>query len=176
MSNYRRNRISGGTFFVTVNLLNRNSELLVANIGLLRQVVKQTIQRWPFQIDAWVILPEHMHCVWTLPVDDSDYAARWKEIKMQFSKALPKTEELSEARTAQGERGIWQRRYWEHTIRSDSDFAAHVDYCHINPFKHGLVEHVKDWPYSTFHRDVKRGIYPENWATGIPEIEAGEAQ
>jgi putative transposase len=176
MSNYRRNRVSGGTFFFTVNLLDRNSNLLVANIELLRRVVRQVIQRQPFQIEAWVVLPEHMHCVWTLPEHDSDYVTRWKEIKMQFSKALPKTEALSEARTAQGERGIWQRRYWEHTIHNDNDFAAHVDYCHINPFKHGLVEHVKDWPYSTFHRAVKRGIYPENWASDIPEIEAGEAQ
>ena len=123
----------------------------------------------PFHIDAWVVLPDHMHCVWTLPEGDADYSSRWKAIKITFSKSMPKTERLSAVRTTKGERGIWQRRYWEHTIRGDKDYAAHVDYCHINPLKHGLVKQVADWPYSSFHALVKAGVYPANWAGGVEE-------
>ena len=123
----------------------------------------------PFHIDAWVVLPDHMHCVWTLPDGDADYSSRWKAIKIAFSKSIPKTERLSAVRIAKGERGIWQRRYWEHTIRNDKDYAAHIDYCHINPLKHGLVKQVADWPYSTFHALVKAGIYVENWA-GVEDV------
>ena len=126
----------------------------------------------PFHIDAWVVLPDHMHCVWTLPEGDADYSSRWKAIKIAFSKSIPKTERLSAVRMAKGERGIWQRRYWEHTIRGDKDYAAHVDYCHINPLKHGLVKQVVDWPYSTLHALVKAGVYPENWA-GATDVELG---
>jgi putative transposase len=163
MPDYRRNRVPGGTYFFTVNLLERRGTLLTDHIDLLRRVVNQTKKNKPFHIDAWVVLPDHMHCVWTLPINDDDYPARWKAIKTAFSRAIPKTERLSEVRKAKNERGIWQRRYWEHTIRNDKDYAAHVDYCHINPVKHGLVKQVKDWPFSTFHQLVKQGIYPENW-------------
>jgi putative transposase len=175
MSNYRRNRVPGGTYFFTVNLLDRKSDLLVRYIELLREVVKQTRQERPFQIDAFVVLPEHLHCVWTLPPGDTDYSARWQAIKTSFAKQIPRTEVLSEARLRKNERGIWQRRYWEHTIRDEQDYAAHVDYCHINPLKHGLVRAVQDWPYSTFHRDVLQGVYPKNWAGSMPDLEAGEA-
>jgi putative transposase len=164
MPDYRRNRVAGGTYFFTVNLLERRSKLLVQHIDVLRTAIKHVQKSKPFYIDAWVVLPDHMHCVWTLPMGDDDYPARWKAIKTAFSRAMPKTERLSIARVAKGERGIWQRRYWEHTIRNDKDYAAHVDYCHINPLKHGLVKQVKDWPYSTFHKLVKAGVYLENWA------------
>jgi putative transposase len=163
MPDYRRNRVLGGTYFFTVNLLERRGKLLTENIDLLRTVVINTQKNKPFHIDAWVVLPDHMHCVWTLPINDDDYPARWKAIKTAFSKALPKNERRSSVRMVKGERGIWQRRYWEHTIRSDKDYAAHVDYVHINPIKHGLVNQVKDWPYSTFHKLVEQGIYTENW-------------
>ncbi|NOS75125.1 MAG: transposase, partial [Methyloglobulus sp.] len=102
-----------------------------------------------------------------------DNSNRWRVIKQAFSKALPMTERRSAVRVARGERGIWQRRFWEHLIVDDADYAAHVDYCHINPLKHGLVEHVADWPYSTFHRYVARGIYPIDWATALPLIDVG---
>ena len=163
MPDYRRNRVMGGTYFFTVNLLERRTNLLVEHIQLLRSVVKTVQTSKPFHIDAWVVLPDHMHCVWTLPNHDDDYPARWKAIKTAFSRAIPKTERLSAVRKANNERGIWQRRYWEHTIRNDKDYAAHVDYCHINPVKHGLVKQVKDWPYSTFHQLVEQGVYHENW-------------
>lgn len=165
MPNYRRYRVPGGTYFFTVNLLERYSnDLLIRHIDIFRTVVQETRKRWPFHIDAWVVLPEHLHCVWTLPVGDDDNANRWRVIKQGFSKALPITERRSEVRVARGERGIWQRRFWEHAIRDDEDYAAHIDYCHINPMKHGLVKQVADWPYSTFHRYVEQGLYPLDWA------------
>ncbi|GHT91666.1 transposase [Betaproteobacteria bacterium] len=175
MSNYRRARVPGGTYFFTVNLLNRQSKLLMTHIAQLRETVRQVRQQQPFHIDAWVVLPEHMHCIWTLPSGDQNYAARWKDIKTGFSKRLPKTELVSTARTKQGERGIWQRHYWEHTIRDDEDYAAHVNYCYINPLKHGLVEQVKDWQFSTFHRDVKNGLFPLDWGCENLDMAAGEA-
>ena len=169
MPDYRRNRMPGGTYFFTVNLLERKSDLLVEYIDCLREAVRMVRFNQPFHIDAWVVLPDHMHCVWTLPDGDADYSSRWKAIKIAFSKSIPKTERLSAVRIAKGERGIWQRRFWEHTIRNDKDYAAHIDYCHINPLKHGLVKQVADWPYSTFHALVKAGIYVENWA-GVEDI------
>jgi putative transposase len=176
MSVYRRNRVPGGTFFFTVNLLDRGSDLLVRQIGLLREAVSHAREARPFHIDAWVVLPEHMHCIWTLPPGDTDYPARWRAIKSCFVRRIPKTEALSPTRLDKSERGIWQRRYWEHTIRDEHDYAIHVDYCYINPLKHGLVQSVPDWPYSSFHRDVRKGIYPANWAGEIVEMEAGEAR
>ena len=164
MPNYRRAFVPGGTWFFTVNLLQRhNNDLLVREINLLRQVVRNVQQKHPFHIDAWVVLPEHMHCVFTLPPDDCNFSLRWRLIKAGFSRSLPKTEHLSSVRKAAGERGIWQRHYWEHLIRDDIDYQRHVDYVHVNPMKHGYVKQVQDWPYSTFHRYVKSGVYPVDW-------------
>ena len=172
MPDYRRYRIPGGTYFFTVNLLERNpNDLLIRHIDILRQTVKETRKRWPFHIDAWVVLPDHLHCVWTLPEGDVDNANRWRVIKQVFSKALPITERRSAVRVARGERGICQRRFWEHMILDDADYVAHVDYCHINPLKHGLVKHVANWPYSTFHHYVARGLYPATWATPLPSLD-----
>src|SRR5690606_28703740 len=117
----------------------------------------------PFYIDAWVVLPDHMHAVWTLPEGDDDYSGRWREIKKTFNRYMPADEILSSARQKRGERGIWQRRFWEHTIKSEEDYRHHIDYVHINPLKHCLVNSVKDWPYSSFHRYVENGIYPIDW-------------
>jgi putative transposase len=163
---YRRSRVAGGTYFFTVVLCDRRSSLLVEHIDLLRDAVLRAKAARPFQIDAWVVLPDHMHCVWTLPEGDSNYSARWRDIKKRFALSLPKSEVISPNRAKRGERGIWQRRFWEHTIQSEEDYATHIDYVHLNPYKHGLVEHVRDWPYSTFHRYVEAGIYPMNWMTG----------
>ncbi len=176
MSNYHRYRIPGGTYFFTVNLLERHhNDLLIRHIDILREAVKDTRKRWPFHIDSWVVLPDHLHCVWTLPEGDQDNSNRWRVIKQTFSKALPISERRSAVRISRGERGIWQRRFWEHLIVDDADYVAHVDYCHINPLKHGLVEKVAEWPFSTFHRYVASGIYPINWASSIVSIDiAGE--
>ena len=154
MPNYRRVFVSGGCWFFTVNLLDRSSCLLVERIDALREAVLETRRRHPFKIDAMVVLPDHIHAVWTLPEGDSNFPVRWRLIKIGFSKSLPKGERLTQTQRARGERGIWQRRYWEHLIRDEQDFAHHIDYCWLNPVKHGLVTHVEDWPYSSFHRDM----------------------
>jgi putative transposase len=175
MPDYRRNRVPGGTYFFTVNLLERSNALLVSRVDALRDAIRKVRAARPFHIDAWVVLPDHMHAVWTLPPEDTDYSARWKAIKIAFAKAIPKTESLSPVRTAKGERGIWQRRFWEHTIRDEQDYAAHVDYIHINPVKHGLASCVADWPYSSFHRWVAQGAYSSDWAgQGVADVAAGE--
>jgi putative transposase len=171
MPDYRRNRVAGGTFFFTVNLLDRGSGLLVTRIEALRDAVRQARRRAPFHIDA----PDHMHCLWTLPGGDSGFPGRWRAIKTAFSKPLPNGEPRSSVMTSRGERGIWQRRYWEHTIRDNRDYAAHMDYTHVNPVKHGLVEHPADWPHSTFRRCVANGLYPAGWIGGSGEPqETGE--
>ena len=175
MPDYRRNRVPGGTYFFTLNLLERRNTLLVDQVEALRDAVRKVRATRPFHIDAWVVLPDHMHAIWTLPPDDTDYSARWKAIKIAFAKTQPKTERLSPMRAARSERGIWQRRFWEHTIRDEQDYAAHVDYVHINPMKHGLVSCVADWPYSSFHRWVAQGAYSEDWAgQDVAEVAAGE--
>ena len=167
MPDYRRTWCPGGTYFFTVNLLQRhNNDLLTRNIDSLRRVVKSVKARHPFIIHAWVVLPEHLHCVIELPKDDTDFSLRWRLIKMEFSKSLPVIERRSEVRVRRGERGIWQRRFWEHLIRNEADYRAHMDYVHINPVKHGLVDRVCDWPYSTFHRLVEQRVYPQDWAGG----------
>jgi putative transposase len=175
MPNYRRAFIPGGTYFFTVNLPERRSnDLLIRKIDLLRETVRRLRERYPFQIDAWVVLPDHLHCVWTLPSGDSNFSLRWRLIKSGFSQALPRTEHRSNVRIAAGERGIWQRHYWEHCIRDDADYQQHVDYVHVNPLKHGHVKKVADWPYSTFHRFVEKGIYPIDWCGNVDSFVVGD--
>jgi putative transposase len=163
MTNYRRNFIARGSFFFTVNLAERRLRLLTQHIDELCTAFRETRRHHPFAIDAMVVLPDHLHTIWTLPEGDADFATRWRLIKSAFSRSMATGERISDSRAAKGERGIWQRRYWEHTIRDEKDFARHMDYIHINPVKHGLVAQVGDWPYSSFHRMVKLGIYPEDW-------------
>jgi putative transposase len=177
MSNYRRNRILGGTYFFTVNLQDRKSQLLVLHINELRAAVRKAKQSRSFYIDAWVILPDHLHCIWTLPEHDDNYSSRWQAIKKAFSKSIPETEYRSETNRKRHERGIWQRRFWEHTITDDCDYAAHMDYIHYNPVKHGWAKAVKDWPYSTFHQLVEKGVYPVDWAgCGMGTLDVGESE
>jgi len=162
---YRRAWHPGGTYFFTINLLERaGNDLLVRHADALRTSISQVRALHPFRIHAWVVLPEHMHCVIELPDGDVDFALRIRLIKMLFSKAVPAAERRSDVRVRRNERGIWQRRYWEHAIRDEADYRAHMDYVHINPLKHGLVARVADWPHSTFHRWVERGAYPNDWA------------
>jgi putative transposase len=169
MTSYRRNFITGGNFFFTVNLADRRLSLLTDHIDDLRNAFRETNSRHPFTTEAMAVLPDHLHTVWTLPEGDADFATRWRLIKSTFSRNLPPGEHISESRIARGERGIWQRRFWEHTIRDEGDFARHVDYIHINPVKHGLVTRVCDWPHSSFHRMVKLGLYPEDWAGDVAQ-------
>jgi len=167
MPNYRRAFVPGGCWFFTVNLLERRKALLVDHIDALRAAVEKTRERYPFTIDAVVVLPDHMHAVWTLPPGDADFSLRWRLIKSRFAQTLPKQERISDVRRARNERGIWQRRFWEHLIRDDTDYARHVEYCYINPVKHELVSRVRDWPHSSFHRDARAGIFPEDWASDV---------
>lgn len=153
-----------GVWFFTVNLLDRRRTLLVDHIETLREAVAKTRERRAFGVDAFVVLPDHLHAVWTLPPGDFDFSTRWRLIKNRFARALPKQEPLDAVRLTRNERGIWQRRFWEHLIRDEADYARHVEYCYINPLKHGLVTRVQDWPYSSFHRDVRAEIFPLDWA------------
>lgn len=175
MPNYRRAFIPGGAWFFTVNLLERRqNDLLVREIDLLRETVRRVRVRYPFHIDAWVVLPDHLHCIWTLPPGDSDFSTRWRLIKSGFSRALPKTERRSNVRKGAGERGILQRHYWEHLIRDETDYLRHMDYVHVNPLKHGLVKRVADWPHSTFHRYVTQSVYPADWCGDATDAVSGD--
>jgi putative transposase len=163
MTNYRRYKLEGGVYFFTVNIAERRKTLLTDRIQVLREAFRQVKENHPFTMDAVVVLPDHLHAIWTLPEGDDDFSLRWRQIKSAFSRALEKGEPLSKSRVMKAERGIWQRRFWEHAIRDETDYAMHVDYIHYNPVKHGYVKRVVEWPYSSFHRFVGRGIYPSNW-------------
>lgn len=171
MSNYRRVWVPGGTYFFTVNLLQRRRCLLVDHIDLLRDAFRAAKAARPFHLLAIVVLPDHLHCVWRLPEGDADNANRWAQIKSSFSRTLPVDERISSRRIARRERGIWQRRYWEHLIRDEDDLRRHVDYVHINPVKHGHARRACDWPYSSFPRWVEAGEYPVDWASDLMVLE-----
>src|SRR3954451_1799626 len=171
MTDYRRNFIEGGTYFFTVTLADRRLRLLTEHIEALRTAFRETRRNHPFTIEAMVVLPDHLHAIWTLPTDDANFATRWRLIKSAFSRSLDIKEKISTSRAAKGERGIWQRRYWEHTIRDETDFERHVDYIHINPVKHGLVKRVRDWPHSSFHRYVRLGVLPQDWGGDLRELD-----
>ena len=164
---YRRTRLAGGTFFFTVNLAERSKTLLIDYVDTLRDTFRKVKYRHQFKIDAIVVLPEHLHAIWTLPKDDTDYATRWMLIKSNFSRNIPKGERRNISRILRHERGIWQRRYWEHLIRDEEDFIRHIEYIHYNPVKHGYVLKPIDWPFSSIHRDIHAGIVPPNWGNNI---------
>ena len=169
MPNYRRADSPGATYFFTVVTHSRQPWLTNNDVReALREGIEQTRLRHPFTIDAWVLLPDHLHCIWTLPESDSDFSIRWTHIKQHVSrKCAPRyvdPAKFNESQRKRGEAGFWQRRFWEHLIRDDVDFERHIDYVHWNPVKHGYVDRCIDWPYSTFHRNVKQGIYPMDWA------------
>ena len=174
MPDYRRLFVPGGTYFFTVALVERDSQLLVAAIDTFRRVYAETRTEHGFRTDALVVLPDHLHAVWTMPPEQFDFPLLWNKIKSRFSRRLDQTGPRSASKVAKRERGIWQRRYWEHLIRDEGDFRRHVEYCWINPVKHGLVRRVRDWPYSTFHREVRRGIVPADWAGEFTDGAFGE--
>jgi putative transposase len=166
MRRYIRANAPGATYFFTLTLQNRDSCFLVSHIAHLKAAVTQVKQRRPFRIDAMVVLPDHLHALWTLPLDDSDFSTRWMLIKQGFTRRLNDAQVLgaaAEARGERGERSLWQRRFWEHQIRDDRDFANHVNYIHFNPVKHGLAQRAADWPHSSFHRAVRQGVVPLDW-------------
>jgi putative transposase len=159
MSWYRRLYVPGGTYFFTVNLAKRGANTLVEEVDLLRSVYSVVTAEYPVICEAMVVLPDHIHAVWTLPQGDADYSIRWKKIKATFSKHCKAGGYAHPSKARKGEKGIWQRRFWEHTIRDAGDFHKHVAYCHFNPVKHGLVKRPEDWPYSTIHRDMRDGRF-----------------
>ena len=166
---YRRAQTEGGTYFFTVVTDARRPFLCEPeNISLLRTVFGEIKSKHPFTIDAIVILPDHVHCLWTLPTGDFDYSMRWRQIKSAFSRQCDSQYkgEMTRSRTKKKEQPIWQRRFWEHEIQNDLDFQNHVEYIHYNPVKHGFVEAPSDWEYSSFQRYVDRGVYPQDWGTG----------
>ena len=163
MPNYRRLWVPGGTYFFTVTLADRRADTLVANIDLLRAAYAATRARLPFRTDALVVLPDHLHAVWTLPEGDADFPGRWKMLRAAFSRALEPPAHRSPVALRRREKGIWQRRYWEHAIRDSADYRAHVECCWWNPVKHGHAARAADWPHSSFHRDLRRGLIPPDW-------------
>lgn len=168
MADYRRRQVPGGSFFFTV-VTERRAAILGNDLArdLLRTAFRDCRQRWPFRVDALVMLPNHLHAIWTLPPDDPDYSKRWGAIKKHFPQswlaAGGNEQPSTDSRLRYRCRGIWQRRFWAHAIRDRRDFNIHCDYLHDNPVKHGLVARVADWPYSSFHRYVKNGTYPPDW-------------
>ncbi|MEL7104899.1 MAG: transposase [Pseudomonadota bacterium] len=174
MSAYLRPKIPGACIFFTVALANRGTTTLVDQIDLLRDAVRQTRRERPFGIEAWVVLPDHLHAVWTLPEGDADFSTRWRIIKTRFTRAVLALDGAvgaehppygrgggfhppSASKRKKGERGLWQRRFYDRHIRNDEEFSAAVRYCHLNPVKHGFVERAEDWPYSSVHREIAVG-------------------
>jgi len=191
MSAYRRLRRSGASYFFTVNLADRSARLLVEHIDLLRGAFAAMIRDRPVVCDAMVILPGHLHAVWTLPEGDADYSARWGALKARFTRGVCRAgvcppQELPVVRAGRHaglkpglrrhkrEAGVWQRRFWEHMIRDEADYRAHVEYCWGNPVKHGFVARAADWPFSSIHRDIRAGRVAPEWGGGEVEGEFGE--
>jgi putative transposase len=173
LSRYRRNYVQGGTYFFTVVTFHRRPILTEPECRkFLHESISAVRAKRPFRIEAFVLLPEHLHCIWTLPPGDDHYSLRWRQIKEAFTRTYlgEGGEELpqSRSRIEHGQRGVWQKRFWEHTCWDDDDLKRCIDYIHWNPVKHRLVQHVKDWPWSSFHRYVKLGEYLENWGEGDP--------
>ena len=151
-----RPRIPGATVFSTVGLADRSSSALTDHIADLRDAVRKTLNEQPFYIDAWVVLPDHLHAVWTLPDGDFDFSTRWSVIKARFSRTVG-SEFRRQSHVKRRECGLWQRRFWEHHVRGPEDYEAAVSFCHINPVKHGYVERPEDWPFSSVHRESAAG-------------------
>jgi putative transposase len=172
MPNYRRYHVAGATYFFTLKT-EHNAPIFrrSTHARLLGNVIREMQDRWPLEIVAMVLLPDHLHTIWTLPTGDANYLARWAWIKKEFTKRYldrgGAEQSRSKSRIRDRRRGVWQRKYWEHTIQDEKDFDAHFDYIHWNPVKHGYVTKPKDWQHSTFHRWVKDGVYSHNWGTGI---------
>ena len=173
MSNYRRVYIPGGSYFFTVVTQGR-APLLIEHVDHLRRAFRLALARRPVRIDAIVVLPDHLHCIWQLPPDDADFSVRWMSIKRLFSAALPARRTLP-SQQARRDKGIWQRRFWEHVIRDETDWRRHMDYIHYNPVKHGCCAAPRDWPHGSFLRCVEAGLYAADWGAEPPEHVCGMA-
>jgi putative transposase len=170
MPQYIRARLKGSIFFFTVVLADRRSNLLTDEIDRFRHSYRVIQQGYPFETIAICVLPDHLHALWAMPEGDADFSKRWSLIKSGFSRGLSPSYSRSASKISKREKGIWQRRYWEHAIRDDRDFERHVDYIHFNPVKHGHVTRVSDWPHSSFHRYVDRGLLAADWGGDMRDI------
>ena len=170
MPNYRPVLLPGGRYFFTVALADRSSRLLFEQINSLRSALRIARKARPFVMDAIVVLPDHLHCIWTLPNGDSDLATRWAHVKTMFARHTESVNLLRASQTRRRERGIWQRRFWELLIRNDEDHRKHMDYIHFNPVKHGWAESPAQWPYSSFRHFVARGVYANDWGASSGNI------
>ena len=174
MPDYRRSKIAGGSFFFTVVTFNRlpifSGEPARA---ILHSAWVEVRERFPFKTDAVVLLPNHIHCIWTLPEGDTNFSIRWNGIKRLFTQGyleqIGPGETRNASRQKRREAAVWQRRFWEHTLRDEADLNRHLDYIHYNPVKHGLVKKAADWPLSSFHRYVKMGLYDPNWGEAMED-------
>ena len=178
MSRYCRANTSGATYFFTAVTYRRRGFLCDADVRIaLREAITKVRSQYPFHIEAWVLLPDHLHTIWTLPSGDADFALRWQQIKrfvtLRCGERLYQAAWMTDSKTKHRESTLWQRRYWEHQIRNEADFERHMDYLHYNPVKHGLVKRARDWPYSSFHRYLEAGVYGEDWAMESPMDEIG---
>ena len=168
MSHYRRVLVGGGTYFFTVVTHQRRPIFTdETRVEILRQALRKAMTARPFEIDAMVILPDHIHCLWRMPAGDADYASRWREIKKATSR------EISRVTNQRHERFVWQRRFWEHLIRDKEDWRRHLDYIHFNPVKHGLVQRPGEWRWSSFAHAVSKGWYDADWGASEPMSIAG---
>lgn len=172
MSNYRRPHIAGGTYFIT-QVTYQRQQWLCRDIArhALRTAIEQVRKTRPFTVDAFVLLPDHFHCLLTLPSDDSDLSTRLRLIKTYVTRhyrpALQLDSVVSASRQQRKEQNLWQRRFWEHVIRNDDDFAQHCDYIHYNPIRHKLCKNPADWQFSSIHRFIAQGKYPQGWGDGV---------
>jgi putative transposase len=163
MSEYRRLYQPGGSYFFTIVTYQRTKILsLPDNITRLKSAMDKVMGKYSFTMEAFVILPDHIHCIWRLPPGDSDYSTRWRLIKGHISIGI------NEPVNERGEKKIWQRRFWEHVLRDEEDWRRHMDYIHYNPVKHGYVVSPREWPHSSFRQALKDGLYAEDWGSGEP--------
>jgi putative transposase len=181
MPNYRRHYLPGGSYFFTV-VTEYRAKILGSELArsCLRKAIKDCQVRWAFETVAFVLLEDHLHALWTLPEGDDRYSLRWSWIKKEFSKTYlaggGQEQKRRASKRTRRERGFWQRRFWEHSLRDEQDFEKHVDYIHYNPVKHKLVTCPKDYPYSTFHSYVKQGVYDSSWGCdAVPDFSGVEA-
>ena len=172
--NYRRVFVPGASYFFTLTLQDRRSDLLIRKIKELRMAFQRVMEAYPFAIDGIVVLPEHIHMSMTLPPDDINYSQRISFIKSAFSRQIEPIEFMNSSRKTKRERGVWQRRFWEHLIRDEQDYERHLDYIHYNPVKHGHVKSPSQWTYSSIHRYINAGILPANWASA--DVTGGDSK
>ena len=168
MPNYKRPKIAGGTYFITQVTHKREPWLCTETARqAIKQAIKKVKKKYPFTIEAFILLPDHFHCIWTLPPEDADFSMRLRLIKSQVTRHYKQQTEIkqpiNESRQKRKEKNLWQRRFWEHLIRDERDFQNHCDYIHYNPVKHGLCKTPQEWKYSTIHRFIAQGIYPIDW-------------